>query len=225
LRKLTVDYAAFLALLYRRGESFLVWPLLPAIRSDKAREGDAAMTETATEKPTKAPCWPDDPDWLDGATEIFLPSDKYLKACWDADILDIDDKNVEDTIIESKEDFKVRFRVQLEGRLWKCICGHWCFDVGFTAIGDGPDFDLSDVLPDALKPELRICDWQGCQTRCIEVCLTVPGGTIPSDYCGTLYQVGAKFELRCCGECDCKDKEHGHLAVAGHEPQGEYMFV
>jgi hypothetical protein len=36
LRKLIADYAAFLALLYRRGESFLVWPLLPAIRSDKA---------------------------------------------------------------------------------------------------------------------------------------------------------------------------------------------
>jgi hypothetical protein len=251
LRKLIVDYAAFSAVLYRRGESFQVWPLLPAIRSDKAREGDAAMPENATKTPpTKAPCWPDDPDWLDGPTEIFLPSSKYLKACWDADILDIDDKNVEDTIIERKEEFKVRFRVQLEGRLWKCVAGHWCFDVCFTAIGDGEDFNLSDVLPDDLKPKLKICDWTGCQTRCIYVCLTVPKDTIPAGCCGTLYDVGAKFELRCCGDCDfdCDDngdngdgddgnggngngdgkgkgKSPGHLAVAGHEHQGEYMFV
>jgi len=36
--------------------------------------------------PTKPPCWPDDPDYLDGFTEIFLPSEKYLKAYWDCDI-------------------------------------------------------------------------------------------------------------------------------------------
>jgi hypothetical protein len=216
------------------------------------------MPENATKTPpTKAPCWPDDPDWLDGPTEIFLPSSKYLKACWDADVLDIDDKNVQDTIIERKEEFKVRFRVQLEGRLWKCVTGHWCFDLGFTAIGDGKHFNLSDVLPADKKPELRICDWTGCQTRCVEVCITVPACTIPVECCGTLYDVGAKFELRCCGDCDCYDDCHdddcngengnggngdngngngnngdngegrssGHLAVAGHEHQGEYMFV
>lgn len=182
------------------------------------------MTEAATEAPTKPPCWPDDPDYLDGFTEIFLSPEKYLKAYWDADIID-DDKNPQDTIIESNEAFHVRFRVELKGRLWKCICGHWCFDLGFTSIGDGKDFNLSDMLPDALKPQLRLCDWKGCDTRCIDITITVPPGTIPADYCGTLYEVGAKFELRCCGDCDCEKKEHGHLAVAGHEPEGEYMFV
>lgn len=182
------------------------------------------MAEAASETRKEAPCWSGDPDWLDGPTEILLSSERHLKAYWDADILD-DDKNHYDTIIESNEAFKVRFRVELKGRLWKCICGHWCFDVGFTSIGDGPKFNLSDVLPDPLKQELRLCDWQGCQTRCIEICITVPPGTIPADYCGTLYEVGAKFELRCCGDCDCDDKAHGHLAVAGHENQGEYMFV
>lgn len=181
------------------------------------------MAQAATETPTQPPCWPNDPDWLDGATEIFL-SAKNLKAYWDADILD-DDDNPHDTIIEANEDFQVHFRVELKGRLWKCICGHWCFDLGFTAIGKGEDFNLSDVLPDPLKEKLRLCDWQGCQTRCIDILLTVPAGTIPTGYCGTLYEVGAKFELRCCGDCDCDDKEHGHLAVAGHESQGEYMFV
>jgi hypothetical protein len=170
--------------------------------------------------PTEAPCWPGPPDWLDGATEILLPSEKYLKAYWDADILDVDDKKVNDTIIERSDTFKVRFRVELKGRLWKCICGHWCFDVCFTAIGDGTDFDLSDVLPN--PSQLQVPDWEGCKTRCIDLCITVPPGTIPAGHCGTLYQVGAKFELRCCGGCD---DEGSYPAVAGHEPQGEYMFV
>ena len=182
------------------------------------------MTEAAAGTPTKAPCWSNDRDYLDGTTEILLPSERYLKACWDTDIID-DDKNPLDTIIESNEVFQVRFRVELKGRLWKCICGHWCFDLGFTAIGDGEDFNLSDVLPDTLKPQLRLCDWEGCKTRCIDITVNVPPGTIPADYCGTIYQVGAKFELRCCGDCDCEKREHGNMAVAGHEPQGEYMFV
>ena len=182
------------------------------------------MAEDAKVTPTKPPCWPDDPDYLDGFTELFLPSETYLKAYWDCDIRD-DDPDSHDTIIESNEAFGVRFRVELKGRLWKCICGHWCFDIGFTAIGDGDDFNLSDVLPADLKEKLRICDWEGCETQCIDVCFDVPADTIPAGYCGTIYQVGAKFELRCCGDCDCESKEHGHLAVAGHEPLGEYMFV
>ena len=182
------------------------------------------MTEVATEASGKAPdCWPNDRDWLDGKTEIFL-STRHLRAHWDADIFD-DDRNPHDTLIESSEAFTVRFRVELKGRLWKCICGHWCFNLGFTAIGDGPDFNLSDVLPDPLKKELSLCDWSGCQTRCIEICVTVPPGTIPVEYCGTLYEVGAKFELHCCGECDCDGTGRGHIALAGHERQGEYMFV
>jgi len=59
----------------------------------------------------------------------------------------------------------------------------------------------------------------GCTSR---VYVNVPPNTIPVEHCGSLYQVGAKFELRCCGGCE---DEYSHLAVAGHEPQGEYMFV
>lgn len=64
--------------------------------------------------------------------------------------------------------------------------------------------------------------WSGCHRRYIDLCVTVPPGTIPVGHCGTLYQVGAKFELRCCGDCD---DDGGFVAVAGHEPQGEYMLV
>ena len=116
------------------------------------------------------------PDWLDGSTEIEL-SARHLRAYWDADILDVDDRNKYDTIIARKDPFLVRFRVYLRGRLWKCICGHFCFDVGFTAIGDGPDFNLSDVLPD--RSDLQIRDWKGCDGLYIEKYVWVPPETIP----------------------------------------------
>ena len=116
------------------------------------------------------------PDWLDGAVEIEL-STRHIWAKWDADILDVDDKNKHDTIIERKDEFVVRFRVYLSGRIWKCISGCWCFDAGFSAIGDGPDFNLSDLLAD--KTELHIRNWNGCDGLYIEKCVTVPGGHDP----------------------------------------------
>lgn len=170
-------------------------------------------TDTITALPERKP------DWVDDATRILL-SARYLRACWHSEILDVDSKDKHDTIIERKDPFEVRFRVYLEGRLWRCISGCWCFNVGFAAIGDGPHFDLSDRLPD--KSEFHIRDWKGCDGVVIEKCVTVPGGTIPAGECGTLYEVGSKFELRCCGCCGEPDS---HLAVAGREFQGEYMFV
>src|SRR5207247_3476569 len=114
------------------------WPL-PATLHDP-RKGDAHMPASVSDPP-------DTIDWLDGSTEIEL-SARDLRAYWDADIIDVDDKNKYDKIIERKDPFEVRFRVYLKGRLWRCICGHWCFNVGFTAIGKGEDFNLSDVLSD-----------------------------------------------------------------------------
>lgn len=177
-------------------------------------------TDTLTALPAEKP------DWLDGAIEIELSS-RHLEAKWDADILDVDDKNKHDTIIERKDDFIVRFRAYLKGRLWRCIAGCWSFDVGFSAIGDGPRFNLSDRLAD--KEQLLIKDWEGCKALYIEKSVTVPGGTIPvtvpdgpTRTCGILYEVGCKFELSCCG---CCGDDNSSLAVAGHERQGEYMFV
>lgn len=181
-------------------------------------DAPALVTEVA---PAAAPATEvGEPDWLDGAAEVELPSRRHLRAYWDADILDLDDRNKHDTIIERTDPFEVRFRIYLKGRLWSCIGGDWCFDLGFTPIGDGPRFNLSDVVAD--PSELRINDWRGCRGRYIDKCVYVPGGTIPAGHCGTLYQVGAKFELHCCGDCEDRDD---YLAVVGHEPQGEYMFV
>ena len=101
------------------------------------------MTEDCEcrKKPEPSKCWPNDPDYLDGKTEIELPSERFTKAFWDADILDLDDKNRQDTILGTQELFKVRFRVELHGRLWKCMTGDWYFDVGFTPSG-AAQFDL-----------------------------------------------------------------------------------
>ena len=176
-------------------------------------------TDAGTEAPTKAPCWPSERDYLDGRTEIEL-SARHLEAYWDADIIDVDDKNTHDRIIGRHDPFEIRFRVELVGRLWRCICGHWCFKVGFAPVGEGKKFDLSSVLPD--PSELEIRDWKGCDTLCIEKIIRVPGGRIPVEPCGTVYEVAAWFELRCCGYCP---DERSHLAVAGFERKGEYMFT
>lgn len=168
----------------------------------------------------KPPCWPDDERWHRGHTRIELPAEHYLKAFWHAEILDVASANPLDRIIERSDRFVVRLRVELAGRLWRCIGGHWCFNVGFTPIGRGERFDLSEHLPD---PEvLQYKNWTGCETLCIERCVTVPGGSIPVERCGTVYECAAWFELRCCGGCQDKDS---HLAASGFQRLGEYQFV
>src|SRR6266545_3277524 len=106
--------------------------------------------------------------------------------------------------------------IELSARHLRAYWDADILDVDDTSIGDGPDFNLSDVLPD--RSELQIRDWKGCDGVYIEKYVWVPPETIPVEHCGTLYQVGAKFELRCCGYCEDKDS---HVAVAGHEAQGE----
>lgn len=163
--------------------------------------------------------WVDDDDWHKAHTRVELPSEHHLRAYWHAEILDYEARNPHTKIIERREDFVVRFRVELIGRLWKCIDGQWCFNLGFTPFGDGKRFNLSDLL----KPgELEYQGWEGCRTDCIEKCVTVPCDTIPENCCGTVYDVAGWFELRCCGGCRDKDS---HLAVSGFERLGGYQFV
>jgi hypothetical protein len=168
-----------------------------------------------TEQSVQLPCWPEDRDYLDGRTEIELPSERYTKVYWDADILDLDDRNKRDTILGTEELLKVRFRLELRGRLWRCIAGDWLFDVGFKPIGPGHGFYLSSLLPGDAGLEYK--NWRGCDTLCIERCVTVPPGTIriPDDTDTVVYEVAAKVELRCCD---------GHVAVAGYEALEEYQF-
>jgi hypothetical protein len=168
-----------------------------------------------TEQPVRSVCWPDDPDYLDGKTEIELPSRRYTQVFWDADIIDLDDKNKADTILGTEQAFQVRFRVEMRGRLWRCIAGDWLFDVGFKPIGPGPGFYLSSLLPGNTGFEVK--DWRGCDRLCIEQYVDVPPNTIKlRDGQDTeVYEVAAKVELRCCD---------GHVAVAGYEALEEYEF-
>lgn len=167
--------------------------------------------------PTSPPCWPGDKDWLDGKVELFEGLPSSMRAEWDADILDTDDKNQHDRIIERDDSWIVRFRVQLKGRLWQGMTGTWYFDLGFAPIGKGTSqdhFNLSEVYPGA---DLTVPNWTGCQTRCIEKQVTVPAGTIPAEARSTVYAVAAKFELRAC-----KDEL---LLIAGMEDLKEYLFT
>ena len=163
--------------------------------------------------PVQSKCWPNDPDYLDGKTEIELPSERYTKVFWDCDIIDLDDANKHDTIIGTEEEFQVRFRVEMRGRLWRCITGDWLFDVGFKPIGPGRGFYLSALLPG--NPGFEFKGWRGCDTLCIEQLVTVPKGTIQIQGDTEVYEVAAKCELRCCD---------GHVAVAGYEALEEYEF-
>ena len=144
--------------------------------------------------PHPSRCWPDDQDFLDGAVELAVPASTALKAYWDADLRDVNGV-APGTIISVQSDFQVRFRVELIGDLWHCICGDWCFDFGFTPIGAGTGFNLSSRLP---AGTLDVSDWEGCKTLCVEKTVTVPAGTVQAEHCGTLYEVGARFALRCC---------------------------
>lgn len=144
----------------------------------------SAADATTAESPRRRPCWPDDPEYPDGYTEIDLPPERLLKAFFNTEILEPEDEP-QHKIIHADESFKVRFRVALQGELWYCICGDWWFDLGFTPTGSGTGFDLSDVLG---REKFYVRNWRGCDTRCIEHVVYVPADTIPVDYCGTVYQ-------------------------------------
>jgi len=177
------------------------------------------MSECCKHRIPHSHCWPDDQDYLDGATEIRVPSSAQLRAYWDADILDVNGVPP-GTIISVEDGFVVRFRVELHGHLWRCMTGCWCFDIGFTAIGDGPDFNLSDKFAPGT---FEIHDWKGCDTRCIEKSVPVPKETIPADACGTLYECGARFALHCCCEPDHQHRGKRPILV-GYEALEEREF-
>jgi hypothetical protein len=152
-------------------------------------------------------CWATDPDWLDGHKEIRMPSSALLEAYWDADILDSSGVDPGD-ILDCSDPFQVRFRVELHGGAWSCMAGDWVFELGFTPIGAGSGFDLSSVLP---AGALKVKDWKGCQTMCVEHIVYVPANTIPP----ALYETGARFQLYCC------DKP---AKVTGYEALEERQF-
>jgi hypothetical protein len=87
--------------------------------SNAADTAQAADQEEAARglAPKKKPCWPDDPNYPDGYTEIDLPSERLLRAYFDTQILEESDEP-QPQIIHADDYFKVRFRLELKGELW-----------------------------------------------------------------------------------------------------------
>jgi hypothetical protein len=155
---------------------------------------------------------PSSVDPLDGYTEIDLPSVRRLRVLWDVDILDPEGESC-DRIIEANDPFSVHIRVALRGRLWSCIGADWWFDLGFSPVGKGTGFDLSEHLP---ADQLWVKNWRGCNHgRYIDLKIPVPGRTIPTERCGTVYECAGKFEMYCCNK---------PAGVTGFEPLGSYEF-
>jgi hypothetical protein len=186
--------------------------------TDTASAAETAGTTSAAEATTASPpkpkpkrCFPDDPYYPNGYTEIDLPPERLLRATFNAEILEPKGEP-QPNIIQADEPFTVRFRVALEGELWYCICGDWWFDLGFAPTGKGEGFDLSDVLG---RDKFYIRKWRGCDTRCLELVVYVPPDTIPVEYCGTVYQCAAKVQLFCCGR---------PAAVVGFDVLGSFQF-
>jgi hypothetical protein len=166
---------------------------------------------TAPTSPTQQPCWPDDPYYPDGYTEIDLPSERLLRAAFHAEILEPEGEP-QPRIIQADEPFKVRFRLAQQDQLWSDISGDWWFDLGFAPTGAGKGFDLSNLLG---RDKLYVRNWRGSDTQCLEREVYVLAHTIPTEYCGTVYQCAAKVQLFCDGK---------PTAAVGSQVLGSFQF-
>jgi TIR domain len=156
--------------------------------------GDGAMTSPESSGPD---CWPDDQDYLYGHIRIFLPSqDGEEVGCYfDTTLLDLAGRSLSNQI-NVGEPFQVRFRAEARpGELWVDASGDWIFDLAFSPIGRGSGFNLSDLLP--APSVLKVGNWRGADTRCIEIAATVPPSTLPGS--GGLYQVAATVAFQPTG--------------------------
>jgi hypothetical protein len=140
-------------------------------------------------------CWPDDPNWLDGAVWVDVPAvgGRDSGCYFDADLLDHAGQSPQG-VLDIDQALQVRFRVEVKPRsLWAEVSGTWTFDLDFTGIGFGSAFKLSDRIGES---GLRIADWSGKDINCVEVTVNVPPGTLPGSSTTELYQVGATMMLR-----------------------------
>jgi TIR domain len=159
-------------------------------------------------------CWPNDQDYLDGRTQMFLPSqDGEEVGCYfDTALLDLAGRSLSNQI-NVGEPFQVRFRAEARpGKLWVDASGDWTFDLAFSPIGSGSGFNLSDLLPS--PSVLKVGSWRGADTRCIEITATVPPRVLPQS--GGLYDVVATIAFQPTG---------GKIApVSGIEAIGAYSL-
>jgi hypothetical protein len=95
--------------------------------------GPTSTTETAiAARPTKRPCWPDDPDYLDGYYEIDLPPERLLRAKWDVDIIDPEGGEPH-RIIEADDPFR-----SASASHYSATCGTASAATGGSILGSPP---------------------------------------------------------------------------------------
>jgi TIR domain len=142
-------------------------------------------------------CWPDDQDYLNGRSRMFLPSqDGEEVGCYfDAALLDLAGHSLRRQI-NVGEPFQARFRAEARpGEPWLDASGDWTFDLAFSPIGRGSGFNLSDLYPS--PSALKLDSWRGADARCIEVAVTVPPNLLPGS--GGLYEVVATIAFQPTG--------------------------
>lgn len=149
------------------------------------------------------------------AVEVRKPASDALDAHFYAELVDA--KGVAPgSVISTTDPFVAKFHIRLHGDLWRCICGHWCFDMCFESCGEGPELNLMD-LPN-IEPNLYVWDWKGCErgSRHFTLTVPIPAGTIPPGKKNRLYDVSATFQML--------DPCRKPVAVLGYQELGKFQF-
>ena len=146
----------------------------------------------------------------DGKTEIELPSRRYTQVFWDADIIDLDDKNKADTILGTEQPSSTLPRRNAGG----CGVHHRRLAVRrrFKPIGPGPGFYLSRFSPATRLRGQGLEAATGCASSSMSTCLRTRSSSGRPGHRGL--RDAAKVELRCCD---------GH-SRRGYEALEEYEF-
>src|SRR5215469_4370035 len=162
-------------------------------------------------------CWPDDPDWLNGATWIDAPAIGGTDSgCYFDTVLLKHDDQSPGNILDIDQALQVRFRVEARPPSeWDRVSGTWNFDLAFTEVGGSSSFNLSEILSGSLP--LQVEGWSGKDTRCIEKIVTVPPGTLPRSAKSTVYELAATVMLQPTSGLS--------KPTAGFEPMGTYMLL
>lgn len=140
-------------------------------------------------------CWPDDPDWPGAALwrDVPLAGERDSGLYFDASLLDHTGHSLPDSF-DIGQAFQVHFRTETIPRhAWNEVSGTWNFDLNFTPIGGGSEFNLSDILKGSA---LQVVGWSGKGTDCVELTVSVSPNVLPGSSTPTLYQVGATMMLR-----------------------------
>lgn len=119
------------------------------------------------------------PDTKDGECIIEMESKIWdLTATMQAEIVETSDAHGPVSIIHENQDFEIRAKVSLKGRILHYLCGKLCVEVGFESCGAGFEGDyFQDV---ELVP---------CGDGVYNFRIRVAGGTLSAGHCGKAFTI------------------------------------